>query len=229
MERFWKLLYYYCLGGFVISVVYLTIMLFISPRQDALKRGFIPCTEKLVIDISACPRGEISCPLKHLWQDMKCNSSVILGGFGSWIKGEQSTPWENYLFEPKAVAEIDEEDPYDGNVAKDMDEMEKQRLFIEAKHAELEEAKNRQLQLNENVIMSAPEEQIPSQDIKATQKKSKAVSEKAGDINDEAFEEKEWAETSEDGKYVKPKQDTLKQIKQKTSEQLSKEEMKNEK
>jgi len=228
MERFWKLLYYYCLGGFVISVVYLTVMLFISPRQDALKRGFIPCTEKLVIDISSCQRGKISCPLMHLWQDMKCNGSVVLGGFGAWVKGEQSTPWENYLFEPKAFAEIDEETPYIGNVSSDMDDMEKQRLFIEAKHTELEEIKNRQLQLNENVIMSAPEAQIPSQDVKAI-KKHELISEKAGDINDEAFDETEWAENSEGGEHIQPQKDTLEKLKQKTSEQLSKEEMKYEK
>lgn len=228
MERFWKLLYYYCLGGFVISVVYLTVMLFISPRQDALKRGFIPCTEKLVIDISSCQRGKISCPLMHLWQDMKCNGSVVLGGFGAWVKGEQSTPWENYLFEPKALAEIDEETPYIGNVSSDMGDMEKQRLFIEAKHTELEEIKNRQLQLNENVIMSAPETQIPSQDVKAI-KKHEPISEKAGDIKDEVFDEVEWAEKSEDGERIQPQKDTLEKLKQKTSEQLNKEEMKYEK
>lgn len=228
MERFWKLLYYYCLGGFVISVVYLTVMLFVSPRQDALKRGFIPCTEKLVIDISSCQRGKISCPLMHLWQDMKCNGSVVLGGFGAWVKGEQSTPWANYLFEPKALAEIDEETPYIGNISSDMDDMEKQRLFIEAKHTELEEIKNRQLQLNENVIMSAPEAQIPSQDVKAI-KKHEPISEKAGDINDEAFDEVEWAENSEDGERIQPQKDTLGKLKQKTSEQLNKEEMKYEK
>jgi hypothetical protein len=164
----------------------------------------------------------------HLWQDMKCNGSVVLGGFGAWVKGEQSTPWANYLFEPKALAEIDEETPYIGNVSSDMGDMEKQRLFIEAKHTELEEIKNRQLQLNENVIMSAPDAQIPSQDVKAI-KKHEPISEKAGDIKDEAFDEKEWTEDSEDGERIQPQKDTLEKLKQKTSEQLNKEEMKYEK
>ena len=98
MEKFFRLVYYYCLSAFVIGVIYLSVMLFIAPRQDALKRGFIPCTEKLVIDITSCQPGKISCPLKHLWQDLKCNTKVVFGGFGAWVKGEQKTPWDNSLF-----------------------------------------------------------------------------------------------------------------------------------
>ena len=41
MEKFFKLLYYYGLGIFVFFVVYLVTVMFMSPRQDALKRGFI--------------------------------------------------------------------------------------------------------------------------------------------------------------------------------------------
>lgn len=204
MEKFWKLLYYYCLGAFILSVIYLTVMLFISPRQDALKRGFIPCTEQLVINISECERGKMSCPMKHLWQDMKCNINVVLSGFGAWVKGEQKTPWANYLFEPKTYAEIDEELPYNGSVIRDMDNMEKQRLFIEEKQAELEAAKNRRLELNENVVMANPEEEIPAGDMKAADKKTDITEEKSGDIADEAFTDENWAESvSEDSKQPK--------------------------
>lgn len=193
MEKFFKLLYYYILAAFVLGVLYLSIMLFAAPRQDALERGFIPCTKKLVIDMSACEKGRISCPLKHLVQDMKCNVTVVLDGFGGWIKGEQPTPWTNYLFEPKALAEIDEELPYPGNVVKDMNDIEKQRRFIEKKQAELEEAKNRKLELNQNIITGNPEaEEIPSADKKNADSDQKIEEVESGDIADEVFEDENW-------------------------------------
>lgn len=228
MERFLKLLYYYCLGFFVVCVVYLTTMLFISPRQDALKRGFIPCTEQLVIDISVCERGKIVCPLKYLWQDMQCNMKVIFDGFGAWVKGNQKTPWENYLFVPKAPAETDEELVYEGSVIKDMNDLEAQRLFIEKKQNELEAAKNRQLNLNEEVVISNPEQVISASDEELVEEV--VIQEEApADISDEAFAEEKWEETSGAvPEKVQPQNDTIKQIVKKTSEQLSKEEMKDE-
>lgn len=229
MEKCLKFLYYACLGVFVSGVVFLTTMLFVSPRQDALKRGFIPCTEKLVVDISMCERGEILCPLKHLWQDTKCNGGVVFSGFGAWIKGEQSTPWENYLFKPQLEIKTDEQTPYNGDAVRDMDYMEQQRLFIAAKHAELEEAKNRQLDLNENVLILNPEEEIPSEDIKKALKKDELLNEKADDISDEVFEEKNWDDSSEKKEYIKPKEDIIKNIRQKTAEQLHERELKDEK
>ena len=207
MEKFWKLLYYYCLGAFVLCVIYLSVMLFISPRQDALKRGFIPCTEKLVTDISGCERGKMSCPLKYLWQDMKCNVDVIMSGFGAWVKGEQKTPWENYLFEPKAYAEIDEELPYEGSVIRDMQNIEEQRLFIEEKQAEFEAVKNRQLELNENVVMSDPEKDIPTADMKEADKKADVKKAEAGDISDEAVIEEYEAENVSDNQSQPNKED----------------------
>lgn len=229
MEKFFRLLYYYCLGAFVIGVIYLTIMLFISPRQDALKRGFIPCTENLVIDISSCERGKISCPMKYLWQDLKCNTKVVLNGFGAWVKGEQKTPWKNYLFTPVAQAEIDEEEPYEGSVLQDMDDLEKTRRFFEGKQAELEAAKNRKLELNEDVIMSNPEYEIPSADTKKANKKEKISDEKSGDISQEVFEETEWKDDTQEVLSEKEQtKDVIADIKQKTDKQLNKEEMKDE-
>lgn len=157
MERFFKLLYYYLLGGLVLFVVYLTTMLAVSPKKDALKRGFIPCTEVFIQNIGECERGQTGCLLKQLSGDMKCNVSVIFEGLGAWAKGEQKTPWANYLFEPVAQAELDKELPYEGSVAADMNELEQQRLFIEQKHSELEEAKSREMQFDKDVLLSHPE------------------------------------------------------------------------
>lgn len=190
MERFFKIFYYCALVLFVAAVSYLAVMLYIAPRQDALKRGFIPCTEKMVINISDCERGSIGCPMKFLWQDTKCNIAVIAEGFAAWANGTQKTPWANYLFEPVALAEIDEDIPYNGSVAHDVEEMENQIEFIKQKQEELEAAKNRKLNLNEDVIIYDPEEEVPEIDRKEADKKSTVKEEKSGNITDEAFEEK---------------------------------------
>ena len=150
MERFFKLLYYYCLGLFFLFVVYMITVMFLSPRQDAEKRGFIPCTEELVYGIANCEAGKMSCTFGYLWNDTKCNVNVILNGLGAWAKGQQATPWANYLFTP--VTEAEQEgisfDKDDGSEITDD--------FIKAKKQELEEAKNRNVMLDETVLVNLP-------------------------------------------------------------------------
>lgn len=223
MEKFLKWLYYICLSVLVIGVSYVSVMMFISPRQDAAKRGFIPCTERLVYDISSCSAGELSCPLGFLWQDMRCNVKVVWSGLIDWTKGQQAAPWSNYLFEPIAEAEIDEELPYQGNVLRDMNDMEALRIFAEKKQAELEEAKNRQLNLNENVIMGSSDSEIPYDDLQEMEKAEKDITDvEAGNILDEAFNEEKWPDNTE--KSEQPREndrDVLQYINQKTAEHLN--------
>ena len=183
MEKFFKLLYHYGLGIFVFFVMYMVTVMFLSPRQDALKRGFIPCTEQLVNDITECTPGKIACPLKHLWSDMKCNTAVILDGFGAWVKGEQSSPWESYLFTPVTEAETDDMYPYEGNSFDDMQDLEEQRAFIEQKQQELEDAKNRSLQLKEDVLLSNPDKEFENNE---TFHEDELPDVEAGNIEDEA-------------------------------------------
>lgn len=186
MAKFFHLLYYYLLAVIVIFVAYMTLMLFIAPKVDMQKRGFIPCTEQLVSSVSICKKGSVGCPLKYLWQDMKCNTFVILDGFGAWMRGKQPTPWANYLFEPETIYNND----YDGDIVADMADLEAQSQFIQGKKAELEEAKNRNLNLRDDVLMSAPEDVLPN-DVKADIEQEPAEEDvEQGDISEEAFMEK---------------------------------------
>lgn len=150
MERFFKLLYYYCLGLFFLFVVYMTTIMFLSPRQDAEKRGFIPCTEELVYGIANCEAGKMSCTLGYLWDDTKCNVSVVLNGLGAWVKGQQATPWANYLFTPVTEAE-QEGINFDMAAGSEITDD-----FIKAKRQELEEAKNRKVMPDETVLVNLP-------------------------------------------------------------------------
>lgn len=208
----------------------MSVMLFVAPRQDALKRGFIPCTEQLVYNISACESGKMSCPLKYLGQDMKCNVEVVLEGFGAWIKGEQERPWSNYLFEPVAEAEIDDELPYVGSVAQDMQDLEAQRKFVEEKLAELEAAKNRQLELKDDVLVTNPEEEKPLETaVEPALKAEKIIEMESGNIEDEVFEEEKWPEDEQNTQAPQLEKDVIQHINQKTAEHLNKEERNDEK
>ena len=183
MEKIFKYLYYCCLAALIFGVLYLSTVMYLSPRQDMRDRGFIPCTKQLVFGLSGCQSGKIGCPLKLLWQDMKCNIKVVGVGFKNWATGKQSTPWANYLFEPELYVE-DEENPYVGDIKQDMSDLSEQHDFILKKHQELEAAKQRQLDLDTDILIANPEIELPAKFKKSAVEDK--IDEQAGDISDEA-------------------------------------------
>ncbi len=185
MERFFKLLYYYCLGLLVFVTVYMVAMLAAAPKNDALNRGFIPCTRDFVTKVSDCGRGELSCMAAGIWQDTKCNLYVIFDGAGAWLRGKQPTPWANYLFEPKSEAEIDTENQYIGVISQDVGVLEAQRQFMENRQKELEEAKHRSLNLDKNVLPADDAEPNGKYDTK--EEAEPAQPDENSDIDEEAF------------------------------------------
>lgn len=61
-------------GLFIFCVLVLFVLVLLSPRQDAKKRGFIPCTEAMAERMLACPEnGKTLCMLK-----------AVLGN--SWVR-----------------------------------------------------------------------------------------------------------------------------------------------
>ncbi|MCQ2734712.1 MAG: hypothetical protein MJ212_02020 [Alphaproteobacteria bacterium] len=157
MDRVFKIIFYGVLGLFFVFVIYMTTVMYISPRQDLQKRGFIPCTETLVYNITGCKPGQMMCPLECLWQDMQCNVRIVADGFVLWRKGKQERPWSNYLFEPKNV-ETEDELYVGAQNAEDTYESDAANLFIAAKRQELEKAKERQLNQDDSIILNNPEE-----------------------------------------------------------------------
>lgn len=77
-----------------------TLLIALSPREDAQKRGFIPCTEQLAENISAC-EGNLWCTTKAVLNNGRCDTGVIMRGINLWFKGGQPRPWSNYLFTPE--------------------------------------------------------------------------------------------------------------------------------
>ena len=226
MEKFFKLLYYYCLGLFVAFIVYMTIVMYISPRQDAEKRGFIPCTEELVHNLTGCETGKMSCAMGYLWDDMQCNISVVLNGFGAWVKGQQSTPWANYLFEP--VTEAEQEGVYFGSA----DGSALTEDFIELKKQELDEAKMRHVELDETILRDYPEIKDRQAPENIDLPEDTDVTGYSDDIEDEALIDGLSASsdtTDAVSAQPQPVKDVLKNLKDVTDEKLKEGKVENEK
>lgn len=185
LDKLFKYIYYIVLTCIVGSAIYLTAVLIISPKNDLKNRGFIACTKKLVLNLSECKSGEIKCVFKSFFGDTVCNMNVVFDGFSAWIKGKQSTPWENYIFEPKWQEES--ENPYLSNPQEDMENMRLEREFILQKQQELENIKNKNKK--SDVIIFDPENDVEDEIIEEEFVDEK-VSDENQNISEEAFVEK---------------------------------------
>lgn len=183
MEKFFKWLYYSLLSFFVAFTAYVITAMFLAPRQDALERGFIPCTRDFVHNISVCERGEISCPLRYLWGDMVCNVSVVASGFGAWIDGTQKTPWANYIYVPETMPEIADESLATGEAYLNMEEL-KQNYEKQADE-QRSSAKSKLMLIDGMAVTDAISEQ-DSAVIHEKNGNEKAENFAADDIEDEA-------------------------------------------
>lgn len=155
LDRIFKFIYIWSLIFLVCFVLYMMTVLIISPKKDLKNRGFIFCTKQLVADLGECESGQMKCVFGAFYGDIACNCGVIYDGFANWLKGEQSAPWSNYIFEP--VWQEESENPYLSNPEEDMENMALKREFMLQKHQELENIKNRSLKADETVIISDPE------------------------------------------------------------------------
>jgi len=83
------------------------IIIVSSPREDLQKRGFIPCTETMIAELHDC-EGIVWCTVKAILKNAACDFKVIKKGFGGWLRGEQETPWANYLFAAEKEDDFEE-------------------------------------------------------------------------------------------------------------------------
>jgi hypothetical protein len=183
IDKIFKFVYVFFLTVIVSFVLYMMTVLIISPKNDLKQRGFIACTRELVLKLGECESGQMGCVFTSFYKDIACNSGVIAKGFTDWLKGMQSTPWANYIFEPEWQEES--ENPYLGNPETDMENMAFDREFMRQKEQELEDIKNRSLKADETVIISDPETEIePDGEEKS---EPETVEKTEQDIDDEAL------------------------------------------
>ena len=83
----------------------LFILVLLSPRQDNLRRGFIPCTETMAENLLSCEENKFICLIKSVVKNSWCDIKVVGKGIKLWLKGEQTAPWSNYIFVPELTSE----------------------------------------------------------------------------------------------------------------------------
>ena len=159
----------------VVAVFYTAVfvMVFLSPRQDELKRGFIPCTEILVQDMFDC-NGKAWCMSKAIVKNTGCDTKIVLEGLGDWVKGKQSTRWANYLFEPRMDKENNQDEKHP-----ELEEFYRDNRDIKADMEKL----NRQWQ--------ELEKSLPNDKITEVPVKEQAVKENKEEVKDEQTASKE--------------------------------------
>lgn len=137
MKKFFLLMASHWFGLLCTTLLSLSFLFFIlvilSPREDLQKRGFIPCTESMVLGMKTCPTTDkYGCMFGKIIENSWCDITIIGQGFKLWVSGEQNAPWSNYLFTPdltpaaaandEALQEFYKENP---NIKDDLAKLEK--------------------------------------------------------------------------------------------------------
>lgn len=229
MEKGFKIIFYTLLGTLFFGVLYLTTVMYMSPRQDAKERGFIPCTKELVVALQMCQAGSLGCPFRLLVKDMGCNIGVVGTGFADWVKGKQSTPWANYLFEPQlAEDEALQSDEIQTGEGSEAQSPELQAEFVRKKLQELEQAKHRQLNIQPSDLLQNPDQKPATDSISEEDDEDDVAQD---NIDDEANIKivSSGAKNTEPDVKTPNKQDTLRKIQKQTEEKLQKGNLKDEK
>lgn len=143
LKKYWFVIF---VSTFVLFYMLFLGLIFFSPKEDALQRGFIPCTTQMAEDVYLCSQNKISCTSKAILKNNVCDMKVIFKGFKAWLQGLQKTPWNNYLFEPEITANPLEEDEelkayYAEHleIAKEMEELNKDAIALEKKLMEIKD------------------------------------------------------------------------------------------
>lgn len=88
-------------GIVIFCFLVLFLLVLLAPRQDALRRGFIPCTEAMADKMLSCQEAKTWCMLKAIAANSWCDAKVVGRGFKDWAGGRQPAPWSNYIFIPE--------------------------------------------------------------------------------------------------------------------------------
>ena len=120
---------------FVLWFFIVFVLVLLAPKQDLQKRGFISCTETMETEVAAC-NSQKTCMLKSILKNTSCDSKVIFDGIKNWVKGEQKTPWQNYMFEPEVKKEVLDEELQDfyaknKDLSKEIEELKKKNMELE--------------------------------------------------------------------------------------------------
>ncbi len=150
--------YWFAIIMAVCCILYLAVFLLVlfSPKTDKLNRGFIPCTTEMARSILEERENGSFELVKIIIKNTYCDAKVVGNGLVKWLKGEQSSPWANYLFEPvplfeeenAELAEFYKENP---DIEKDMEVLNKKRMELERHLLAIEEREDATTDIPVNV------------------------------------------------------------------------------
>ncbi len=128
------------ISGFIIfCFLVMFVLVLLSPRLDAKKRGFIPCTEAMAETMLGCPDdGRYSCMFKAILGNSWCDMKVIGSGLKKWAVGKQSYPWSNYIFVPELPQDEDFDEQARAEYLKNNSDITQEMQNLKILHEELE-------------------------------------------------------------------------------------------
>ena len=139
MYRFLKKHLFWSIVGFIFALYFAFLALvFFAPHQDALQRGFIPCTLEMIDELSLCKNNKVSCTFKLVLKNNVCDFKVVKKGFDLWLEGLESTPWSYYYFtpttdEPSVLEDAALKDYYEQhqNIIQEMEDLNQKAIALE--------------------------------------------------------------------------------------------------
>ncbi|MBE6462474.1 MAG: hypothetical protein E7005_01795 [Alphaproteobacteria bacterium] len=112
MVEFIKKYWFGCiLSVFSLFVLGVVLVVSIAPHNDKEMKGFSVCTYGMANELSVySAKKDILGVVQAIVESYVCYVGVMFEGLSLWSKGEQKTPWENYLFEQVDFTEFEDED-----------------------------------------------------------------------------------------------------------------------
>lgn len=128
------------ISGFLIfCFLVMFILVLLSPRLDAKKRGFIPCTEAMAETMLNCSENnKYSCMFKAVIGNSWCDMKVIGFGLKNWLGGHQSYPWSNYIFVPELPQDEDFDEKARAEYLQNNNDIALEMSHLKKLHEELE-------------------------------------------------------------------------------------------
>ena len=102
------------LGILVLLFLSCITLISLAPHNDAKMRGFTPCSYQMVGKLTTDDNLKYSDVFFIMAEGYGCYFKVMGEGIALFYKGEQPTPWANYLFEEETF-DIDDE-PFDADL-----------------------------------------------------------------------------------------------------------------
>lgn len=107
-------------GLFILAFFLFSVVVAVAPHIDMQQRGFTPCTYQMANDFSQDEKLSFGQVVSTINKGYICYAGVVWQGMKMFFKGEQKTPWANYLFEPEleAIPFADDGEPYPDDLIK---------------------------------------------------------------------------------------------------------------